>query len=68
MELVHVSFSKVYRFKSILFEWHSYCGPLFLRRKDMEPKNEQQRPMRDYGLLSKWCNMSKTKQEQYRVY
>jgi len=68
MEFLHVSFSKVYEFKSILFEWHSYCGPLFLRFKDCEPKKEQQRPLRDYGVLNQWCRLSDDQKEQYRVY
>lgn len=64
---IKLTMAKIYNFKSIMFEYHNYCGPLFLRRKDWEPKNQQIRPMRDYGVLAKWEKLSKDEREQYRV-
>ncbi len=67
-ELIHISYAKVYQFKHITFEWHSYCGPFFLRRKDLEPKDERKgRPMRDYGVLNQWLRLDKEDRENYRV-
>ena len=67
VQLIHMSFSKVYQFKSITFEWHDYCGPTFLRRKDSEMKPQLQRPMREYGMLRQWLRLSKTEREQFRI-
>lgn len=42
-------------------------GPTFLRFKDFESKVEQHRPMRDYGILRQWLNLSDAEKEKYRV-
>lgn len=65
---MHISISGGYQYKHIYFEWHSYCGPLFLRRKDSEPKPQQFRPMRDYAALWQWQQLTKQQQEEFRVY
>jgi len=67
MEVIHVSWAKVYKYKSICFDWHDYCGPTFLRVKDLESKNQQHRPMRDYGLLSQWLDLNDAEREKYRL-
>lgn len=64
---MHISFTRVYQYKHITFEFHQWLGPLFLRRKDHEAKNNQYRPMRDYALLYKWIRMSEEEQERYRI-
>lgn len=66
-QLIHLSFCKAYQFKGITFEWHDYCGPAFLRRKDFEMKPQLQRPMREYGLLGQWLRLSKIEREQFRI-
>jgi hypothetical protein len=65
---MHLSRNGGYQYKHIYFEWHVYCGPCFLRRKDSEPKNKQFRPMRDYAAINKWCELSPADKEAYRIY
>ena len=65
--MIKITTAKIYQFKSITFEFHAYCGPLFLRRKDWEPKPKQFRPYRDYGVLAQWEKLSKDEREKYRV-
>ncbi len=65
---MHISYARVYKFKHLMFEWHSYMGPVFLRHADCEPKPEQLRPMRDYAVLNKWERLCKNEREQYRIY
>lgn len=67
MSNVFITFARVYRFKSICFEWHNYLGPTFLRIKDFEMKPEQFRPFREYGLLNQWLKLSDEEREGYRV-
>ena len=63
----HMSYAKIYQFEHITFEFHRYCGPAFLRRKDHEEKNELLRPARDYAALGRWCRLSKDKQKKYLI-
>lgn len=66
-QIIHITNCNVYRFKSITFEWHQYCGPTFLRRKDLEMKPALTRPMREYGLLGQWLQLSPVEREKYRI-
>lgn len=66
-QVIHMSFAKVYKYKSICFDWHEYLGPTFLRMKDYEAKSEQHRPFREYGLLQQWLTMNDGEREEYRV-
>ena len=65
---MHLSICRGYQYKHIHFEWHSYCGPTFLRIKDSEPKSQQLRPMRDYAALAKWESLNKEEREEFGVY
>lgn len=65
---IFLSPAKIYKFKSITFEFNNYRGPLFLRRKDWEPKNQERITNRDYALLSKWEDLNKDEREHYRVF
>lgn len=65
--IIKITTAKIYQFKSITFEFHRYCGPTFLRRKDWEPKPQQLRPMRDYAALAQWEKLNKDEREQYRI-
>lgn len=66
-KLIHISFSNVYQFEHITFEIHSYCGALFLRRCDHEPKNNQIRPMRDYAALSRFLNLTHKEKTFFKI-
>ena len=69
MEVIHVSWAKIYRYKSITFEWHFWCGPMFLRRKDLEPKSLPHHvPNRYWGELSQWQRLSEAERENYRIF
>lgn len=67
LQVIHMSFAKVYKYKSICFDWHEYLGPTFLRMKDYEAKSEQYRPFREYGLLNQWMKLNDEGREEYRV-
>lgn len=66
--LIHISTAKMYKIGHLLFEFHTHCGPTFLRHCDWEPKAQQYpRPQRDWQVLHKWCRLRKEDQEEYRI-
>jgi hypothetical protein len=65
--IINITYQKIYEFQHLLFEYHPYMGPVFLRHKDCEPKNQQLRPSRDYGVLNKWEKLSKEEKETFRI-
>jgi len=65
--IIKVTTMKVYKFKHLVFDFHDYLGPGFLRHKDFEPKSQQFRPMRDYGVLNQWEKLSKEDREKFRI-
>ena len=67
MEIIHISYAKVYQFEHITFEYHYWCGSAFLRRKDHETKENWKRPARDWAALNRWCNLSEEQQKQYLI-
>ncbi|WP_146071873.1 hypothetical protein [Marinobacterium lutimaris] len=66
MKIIHMSFAKIYGFKSITFEWHDYLGPTFLRRKDYELRPVRSIPLRQWGELGQWMRLSDVQREEYR--
>lgn len=66
-KLIHISFAKIYRFEHIAFEWSDYLGPVFLRIKDLKPKNNQWRTNRDYAALERFLRLSEGDKEGFRL-
>ena len=67
VQLIHLNIAKVYRYKHLTFEHHSYLGPQFLRQKDHEVKDMRNATLRDWGVFAQWNRMPKNQQEIYRV-
>lgn len=67
MELIHISFAKIYQFKSITFEFHEYCGPTFLRRKDLEMRSDRSIQQRQWSEFGQWIRLSADQREEYRL-
>ena len=67
MEIIHMSFAKIYKYKSLIIDWHEWCGPTFLRRKDHEPKGMGRVGLRQWGEFSQWYNLSDNDKEKYRI-
>ena len=51
MEIIHMSFAKIYHFKHLVFDCHEYLGPQFLRHKDHEAKDMRRASGRDWGVF-----------------
>ena len=67
VQLIHLNIAKVYRYKHLIFEHHSYLGPQFLRQKDHEVKDMRHCTGRDWGVFKQWKRMPKNQQEIYRM-
>ncbi len=68
LNIIHMSFAKIYKYKSLIIDWHDYLGPTFLRHKDHEPKNMARISLRQWGEFLQWHSMSKENQEKYRIF
>jgi hypothetical protein len=67
MEIIHMSFIKIYQYKSVTFEWHDYMGPTMLRRKDYKPRSMRSISLRQWGEFVKWYGLSEAEREEYRL-
>ena len=57
--------SSNYDYKGYLFEWHSYFGPLHLRRSDFAIRINQSNKF--FEAVERWQKLTKKKRETYRV-
>lgn len=67
MVVVHMSFAKIYKYKSLIIDWHEWCGPTFLRHKDHEPRDMAKIPLRQWGEFNQWLNLNDKEKELYRI-
>ncbi len=68
MEIIHMSFAKIYKYKSLIIDWHEWCGPTFLRHKDHEPKDMAKVGGRQWGEFSQWYRLSDKDKEACRIF
>ncbi|MCY9870482.1 hypothetical protein [Vibrio barjaei] len=68
MSIIHVSWAKIYKYKSLIIDWHDYLGPTFLRHKDLEPKDMGAIPLRLWGEFAQWNALSDEEKEKYRFH
>jgi hypothetical protein len=61
-----LTLANIYQFGGFTFEWHSYLGPMKLRKKDFEPAKNTGRTF--YKMIDKWGKLSKNEQRKYQVY
>jgi len=67
MEIIHISWAKIYKYKSLIIDWHEYCGPAFLRRKDYKPKDMSRISLRQWGEFNQWLRLSEVEREKYSL-
>ena len=64
--LIHISIAKAYKYKSLLFTFHDYLGPEFLRHKDHE-LTTRKISLRQWGEFAQWLKLNKIDREVYRI-
>lgn len=68
MDLIHIRTARLYRYKSICFEWHDYLGPTFCKiKKPWIIKNNQCRSNREYGLLGQFLRLTKEERGVFSI-
>ena len=68
MEIIHMSFAKIYKYKSLVIDWNEYLGPIFLRHKDHRAKDMSRIGRRQWGEFVQWWRMSDDEREAFRIY
>ena len=67
IDLIHVSFAKIYKFGGLTFEDHAWCGPQPLRRSDLEMLSMSSMSARRWADYSKWFALDDDEREKYRI-
>jgi len=60
-----ICYSPVFRYKGVLFEWHSYFGPTILRKRDMEPRARS--TGREIDTAVEWSKLPKRQRQRFAV-
>jgi len=67
MEIIHMSFAKIYRFECVTFEHHDYLGPMMVRRKSFNARNFKNINARQWSAYAKWLRLNDNEREKYRI-
>lgn len=67
LNIVHMSFARVYQFKGLTFEHHDYLGPTMLRRKTHKDRDYRAIKGRQWGLYYQWLRLPFEQREQFRI-
>lgn len=60
-----ITLANIFQYKNFTFEWHYYLGPTKLN-KNLKFSKRQGRKF--YKVIDSWVELSKNKQEKYRIY
>lgn len=66
--VIHISYSKIYRVGGVTFEWHSWCGPLIINRHTEKERQFKNISQRNWAMIGKFCSMTDEQKERHRVY
>lgn len=67
MNIIHMSFAKIYRVAGVTFDWHDYCGPVILNRHTEKERQFKNISLRNWAAIGKFCSMSDKEKELHRV-
>lgn len=69
LELVHVSYSKIYRVGGVTFEWHDgWFGPLIINRHTEKERPFRSISRRNWAAINKFLRMTKEQRENHRIH
>lgn len=62
-----ITLADIFQYKNFTFEWHSFCGPARVRKKDLELcKNPYGRKFLTVAM--EWNKLSEEEKEKTRIY
>lgn len=67
LEIIHISFTTVYRYGIATFDWHSYHGPTPVRRKTHEARDWRNLSRRWWADFDRWQALPEDERERYVV-
>ncbi len=68
LEVIHISYSKVYRVGGVTFEWHRWYGPSIINRHTEEERPYRNVSGRNWAMIGKFCSMTDEQKEFHRIY
>ncbi len=62
-----ITLANIFQYKNFTFEWHSYCGPMRVKKKNLEICK---RPLgrKFLQVACEWNKLPKRQREKYRIY
>ena len=67
LEIIHMSFAKIYKVNGVTFDWHHYCGPTIINRHTEKERQYKNISSRNWAAIAKFCAMSDAERELHRV-
>jgi hypothetical protein len=67
MSIIHMSFTKVFRYKGVTIDWHKFCGPVILNRHTEKERQFKNVSLRVWNLVNKFASLSEKDREQYKL-
>lgn len=68
MEIIHISWANIFRYKGVTIDWHDYYGPTILNRHTEEERQFKNISGRTWGLVGQFSRLSKEDREKYRIF
>jgi hypothetical protein len=62
-----ITLANIYQYKGFTFEFHSYLGPVKLKKKDWEP-TKSMGGRKFFKVTTEWDQLSKKEKEKTRLY
>lgn len=67
LNIIHISTTRVYRYGIATFDWHSYLGPVPVRRKTHGERNYRNVKARWWADFKRWFELPESEKAQYEV-
>lgn len=68
LEVVHMSFAKIYRYKGVTFDWHEYLGPIVINRHTEKERDYRNISLRNWAMIGKFYKLSDEQKEEHRIF
>ena len=62
----HICLANIYKFKGLVFEYHSYFGPIQYKKDLSEPRKNISRNF--YDVIDQFVKLSNKEREKYLIY
>lgn len=67
MEIINMTFAKIYRVNGVTFEWHDWYGPTIINRHNDRERKTKNISLRNWAAISKFLRMGAAEKESHRL-